>query len=271
VPFPLREFLVDCDGKKITTIEGLVDPVTGEVHPIQRAFMEKMGFQLVGTNVLIPPYRTDILQEVDLVEDVAIAYGYNNLPKTLPNFFTSGSLNRREMELEEQLRNMGFVEIKTFTLTNSKKILASGLEMNGTPVSNPASEEYTTLRPSLLPSFLEVININKTRNVSYAYIPIKIGVRKELRNKFIVDVAQGLNTYILLASSDKTDVVYKESVWNKYYCTAETSLSFTYKIEKHLGVTAGGVFRTDITNRYKNNISRKVTNTGFFAGLTIFL
>jgi carbon-monoxide dehydrogenase small subunit len=36
---------VDCDGKKITTIEGLVDPVTGEVHPIQRAFMEKMGFQ----------------------------------------------------------------------------------------------------------------------------------------------------------------------------------------------------------------------------------
>lgn len=36
---------VDCDGKKITTIEGLIDPVTGEAHPIQRAFMEKMGFQ----------------------------------------------------------------------------------------------------------------------------------------------------------------------------------------------------------------------------------
>jgi len=36
---------VECDGKKITTIEGLVDPVTGKVHPIQKAFMEKMGFQ----------------------------------------------------------------------------------------------------------------------------------------------------------------------------------------------------------------------------------
>ena len=36
---------VDCDGKKITTIEGLADPVTGEVHPVQRAFMEKAGFQ----------------------------------------------------------------------------------------------------------------------------------------------------------------------------------------------------------------------------------
>ena len=36
---------VECDGKKITTIEGLPDPVTGEIHPVQKAFMEKMGFQ----------------------------------------------------------------------------------------------------------------------------------------------------------------------------------------------------------------------------------
>ena len=36
---------IECNGKKITTIEGLLDRVTGEVHPIQKAFMEKMGFQ----------------------------------------------------------------------------------------------------------------------------------------------------------------------------------------------------------------------------------
>lgn len=36
---------VECDGKKITTIEGLAEPVMGKVHPIQKAFMEKMGFQ----------------------------------------------------------------------------------------------------------------------------------------------------------------------------------------------------------------------------------
>ena len=32
-------------GREITTIEGLPDPVTGEIHPVQKAFMEKMGFQ----------------------------------------------------------------------------------------------------------------------------------------------------------------------------------------------------------------------------------
>lgn len=36
---------VDCDGKKVTTIEGLVHRITGELHPIQKAFMEKAGFQ----------------------------------------------------------------------------------------------------------------------------------------------------------------------------------------------------------------------------------
>jgi len=36
---------VDCDGTEITTIEGLSDPVTGELHPIQQAFIENNGTQ----------------------------------------------------------------------------------------------------------------------------------------------------------------------------------------------------------------------------------
>ena len=36
---------VECDGKSITTIEGLEDPVTGELHPIQQAFVDNTAFQ----------------------------------------------------------------------------------------------------------------------------------------------------------------------------------------------------------------------------------
>jgi carbon-monoxide dehydrogenase small subunit len=36
---------VDCDGKRITTIEGLVDPISGALHPIQEAFVENNGAQ----------------------------------------------------------------------------------------------------------------------------------------------------------------------------------------------------------------------------------
>lgn len=35
----------DCDGKEITTIEGLSDPVTGEFHPVQQAFIDHHGIQ----------------------------------------------------------------------------------------------------------------------------------------------------------------------------------------------------------------------------------
>ena len=36
---------VECEGKEITTIEGLSDPVTGELDPIQEAFLEHSAFQ----------------------------------------------------------------------------------------------------------------------------------------------------------------------------------------------------------------------------------
>lgn len=36
---------VDCDGKSITTIEGLEDPATGELDPVQQAFIDRYAFQ----------------------------------------------------------------------------------------------------------------------------------------------------------------------------------------------------------------------------------
>lgn len=36
---------VECEGKDILTIEGLADPATGELHPIQRTFVERSGMQ----------------------------------------------------------------------------------------------------------------------------------------------------------------------------------------------------------------------------------
>lgn len=36
---------IECEGKEILTIEGLEDPKTGELDPIQEAFIEKFGIQ----------------------------------------------------------------------------------------------------------------------------------------------------------------------------------------------------------------------------------
>ncbi len=36
---------IECDGKEILTVEGLADPETGELHPIQKSFIEHHGLQ----------------------------------------------------------------------------------------------------------------------------------------------------------------------------------------------------------------------------------
>lgn len=36
---------IECDGKNVTTIEGLEDPITGKLHPIQQAFIDNTAFQ----------------------------------------------------------------------------------------------------------------------------------------------------------------------------------------------------------------------------------
>ena len=60
--------------------------------------LEKMGYGIKKKGkyitALIPPYRTDIIHQIDLAEDVAIAYGYNNLKPEIPNVATIAQENK---------------------------------------------------------------------------------------------------------------------------------------------------------------------------------
>ena len=46
----------------------------------------RMGYKIDGGGVVIPPYRVDIMHLVDILEDVAIAYGYNRFKPEPPAF-----------------------------------------------------------------------------------------------------------------------------------------------------------------------------------------
>jgi phenylalanyl-tRNA synthetase beta chain len=138
----------------------------GEVASI----MKRMRFGVSGTKgdimtVLVPPYRTDIMHEVDLIEDLAIGYGYDRLKPTLPNVATVGE--RQEIEvLSDKVRRvltgLGFMEVMTFTLTNSRtnfELMRTSGE--AATIANPISEEYTILRTWLLPCLMAVLRANK--------------------------------------------------------------------------------------------------------------
>lgn len=74
-----------------------------------------------GVVVEIPPTRHDIIHACDLYEDIAIAYGYNNITKTLPKTTTIGSqlpINALTDKIRNEIAYCGFNEVLTFSLVS---------------------------------------------------------------------------------------------------------------------------------------------------------
>jgi len=135
----------------------------------------RMGFgaSLEGDLVVVevPPYRGDILHGWDLVEDVAIGYGYENFPAKLPRTFTIGSSHERSIiqgVLREIMIGFGYLEVMPFTLT-SDRVHFEWMQRQPFEdvvyVENPISEEYTMLRTSLLAGLLKILGTNQHREL----------------------------------------------------------------------------------------------------------
>lgn len=115
--------------------------------------------------VKIPCYRIDVMHPIDVVEDVAIAYGYNKIPPRWPPHLTKGGLNK-ETEFYDLLRELmvgfGFQEILTFSMSNKEKLF-SKMNLEVCPVaevSNPKMKSFTCIRNWLTPSLMEFLSNN---------------------------------------------------------------------------------------------------------------
>ena len=129
-----------------------------------KKYLERMGYGVEGQNVLIPAYRADILHQCDLLEDIAIAYGYENISEEIPRVATIAEeypLNRFTTRLIELLVGAGFQETNSFHLLShdelSKKMNAEAAVVN---LKN-ALVDYGCLRNSILPSLLKVLAQNQ--------------------------------------------------------------------------------------------------------------
>jgi len=115
--------------------------------------------------LLAPPYRGDLMHEVDLIEDIAIGYGYDRLEPTLPKVVTTGErapVERLSERARRVLTGLGFMEVMAYTLTNPHtnfELMRVGGE--AAEIANPVSEDYTIIRNSLLPCLLSVLRTNR--------------------------------------------------------------------------------------------------------------
>jgi phenylalanyl-tRNA synthetase beta chain len=120
--------------------------------------------------------RSDILHACDIMEDVAIAYGFNNIEKTLPNCFCVGAplpLNKLSDMIRREVALTGFTEVLTLTLCSKEENYSwlrkqdSGDE--AVVLENPQTIEYQQVHTMLLPEMLKTLAANKA-----AKMPLKI-------------------------------------------------------------------------------------------------
>jgi len=89
-----------------------------------KSLLEKMGIGYEKGVALIPPYRTDILHEIDLSEEIAIAYGYDNFIPEIPSISTIGQEDKTAIlkrKISEILAGLSLLEISTYHISTKEK------------------------------------------------------------------------------------------------------------------------------------------------------
>ncbi|XP_020492522.1 phenylalanine--tRNA ligase beta subunit [Labrus bergylta] len=118
--------------------------------------------------VEIPPTRSDVIHACDIMEDAAMAYGFNNIPRTTPRTYTVANqfpINKLTELLRQDLAAAGFTEALNFALC-SKEDIADKLrkkisDTRAAHISNPKTAEFQVARTTLLPGLLKTIAANR--------------------------------------------------------------------------------------------------------------
>ena len=137
--------------------------------------LNRLGFDVDATGdvyqVVVPTFRSDVTREVDLIEEIARVYGYDNIPTTLPKgdipVPTSNPKTEVRRRIKHFLRAAGMMEAVNYSFCDPNcfdkiRLKANDLLRNTLQLRNPLSPEMSVLRTTLMPGLLE--NAQRNRN-----------------------------------------------------------------------------------------------------------
>ena len=162
--------------KKISVNSSLVNQTLGlnlsTSKIISSLKKSRLDASIKGKNIIctIPAYRFDIFGSMDLVEEVALGYGIENLEPTLSPSQTLGQANPVSLQLKslsQTMTGLGYLEALNSSLS-SKRVLYDMTNRDATKIIsalNSKSQEHTILRDLILPGLLE----NLSRNIHESY------------------------------------------------------------------------------------------------------
>ena len=170
-PEKIENRIISVKEKNVHRLIGKQIP-RNEVHSI----LKRLDIEVVENNeqdytVSVPPYRVDVLQEADVIEEILRIYGLNNieLSNTAKSDYLAEfpvkNIDRYKRSIGELLVANGFYEIWTNSLTNYSYQQKHQLKLEGQTVEilNKLSEEQGILRQTMLFTGLEVLAYNINR------------------------------------------------------------------------------------------------------------
>jgi phenylalanyl-tRNA synthetase beta chain len=136
--------------------------------------LDKLGFDLMPERggefdfkVRIPSWRLDIEREIDLIEEIARAHGYNKFPNTLPSF--SGAVidhpeAKKEAKVRSSLLALGYNEAISLSFI-PRQDASRFSSAQPVELENPISTEASVMRTSPLPGMIDMVAYNLNRGV----------------------------------------------------------------------------------------------------------
>jgi len=134
--------------------------------------LKSLGFSVKekkgAMSVTPPSFREDVKNEIDITEEVARIYGYENIPLTIAPIVGNTKIKDFADILEEKIKRIlmraGLDEIITYGLIKKNSVEGLGLdEEEIIAVRNPLSIDQEIMRPSMLPGMLGVVSYNLNR------------------------------------------------------------------------------------------------------------
>ncbi|MFC1559542.1 phenylalanine--tRNA ligase subunit beta [Candidatus Margulisiibacteriota bacterium] len=139
--------------------------------------LARLGFKIKskGANSLIvevPLFRAaDVEREIDVIEEVARIYGYNEISSTLPKVYVaSDDFNYKEKalkDIKQLLVNYGLNEAQTYSMVGKTELEGIGWQDDSLliPILNAISPDMNVMRPTLLTGIIKAIKYNQSRQI----------------------------------------------------------------------------------------------------------
>ncbi|MBN2421908.1 phenylalanine--tRNA ligase subunit beta [Candidatus Woesearchaeota archaeon] len=209
-----------------------------------KRLLEKMGYNISNNDVLIPAYRTDILHPIDLIEDIAIAYGYDNFEAELPRIDTVAEemkFEKFKREIRDFMVGNKLIEVKNFQLVSENRNELTKCLIDKVKIKNPLSEEYSRLRGWLIPSLLK--NLSENTHNDYPQNIFEIG---KIFKKKIDEIIENDRVAVALCNKKSNFTAVKQIFQS---LMLDLDLKFEINETEHPSFIEGRVARVSVNGK----------------------